>query len=219
MVLMAACAVHLQPMSAADIYQQVINQHLSPLEATAVIFGMTSVLLAHRNSVWLYPAGIVSTSIFIYILSRPAVGLYADALLNVYYLVMSIYGWAIWWKGHEDRNRRAISSNNTKDWLITAGIVVIGWLLLYTVLTQFTDSTVPAWDAFISATAWAGMWLLAKHKLENWILLNISNAVSIPLLLIKGLPLTALLTVVLFIVAVSGYFSWRKAMHEQAPAQ
>jgi nicotinamide mononucleotide transporter len=62
----------------------------------------------------------------------------------------------------------------------------------------------------VSATACAGMWLLAKHKIENWILLNISNAIAIPLLVYKGIPLTACLTLFLFIVACFGYFNWRK---------
>jgi nicotinamide mononucleotide transporter len=69
---------------------------------------------------------------------------------------------------------------------------------------------VPVWDAWVSATAWAGMWLLAKRKVENWILLNISNIFAIPLLFYKQLPLFAGLTIILFIVAVFGYFDWRR---------
>jgi nicotinamide mononucleotide transporter len=74
---------------------------------------------------------------------------------------------------------------------------------------------VPAFDAFVSATAWAGMWLLAKRKLENWILLNISNAVAIPLLFYKGLSLYALLTVFLFVIAIQGYFKWKRIIDEK----
>jgi len=81
---------------------------------------------------------------------------------------------------------------------------------LYIVLRYFTDSTVPAFDSWVSATAWAGMWLLAKRKIENWLLLNISNAFAIPLLLYKGLPLYAALTLFLFIIAVLGYIDWNR---------
>jgi nicotinamide mononucleotide transporter len=73
-------------------------------------------------------------------------------------------------------------------------------------------------DSFVAATAWAGMWLLAKRKLENWVLLNISNIVAIPLLFYKHLPLNALLTLFLFIVAVMGYFRWKKIMRKEAQA-
>ena len=95
-----------------------------------------------------------------------------------------------------------------------SGIVVGGYLALYIILKYFTPSTVPHWDALVSATAWAGMWLLARRKVENWILLNISNAFAIPLLFQKALPLYGLLTIFLFIVAVQGYYSWRKKINQ-----
>lgn len=180
----------------------------SLIEAIAVAFGIISVLLANRNHVLLYPAGIISTTLYLYIMSK--VGLYAETLLNGYYLIMSIYGWLRWNKNRESMSAKAISYNNSNDWKITISIVVLSFALLYWVLTSYTNSSVPVLDALVTSFAWAGMWLLAKHKIENWILLNISNAIAIPLLIYKGIPLTALLTVVLFVVAVHGYFSWRK---------
>jgi len=87
---------------------------------------------------------------------------------------------------------------------------MLGFPLLYGALVSFTDSDVPWMDAWVTATAWAGMWLLAKRKMENWILLNISNAFAIPLLYYKGLLLYALLTLYLFIVAIFGYIAWKK---------
>ena len=172
---------------------------------------MLSVILASRNSVLLYPTGIISTVLFFIIFVKPGVGLYADALLNGYYLVMSIYGWWKWSRNKEDMRGSAISVSKSKDITITLSIVVIGFITLYLLLSRLTDSTVPGWDAIVAATAWAGMWLLAKHKLENWIWLNISNAIAIPLYIHKGLPLTALFTIFLFVVAVVGYFKWRRA--------
>lgn len=183
-------------------------QRTSPLEAIAVLFAIASVILANFNHVALYPTGIISTALYIYIMLT--VGLYAESMLNLYYFIMSIYGWVRWNRGRESGNPRAISYSTKKDWLITAAIVIIGWLILYFILKTFTDSLVPAWDAIISATAWAGMWLLARHKIENWILLNISNAIAIPLLIYKHIPFTAMLTLFLFIVAIFGYFRWRK---------
>jgi len=178
------------------------------LEFIAVFFGVLSVLLANRNHVALYPTGIVSTALFIYIMLKA--GLYAESWLNVYYFVMSVYGWWLWYKHHGSENPRAISMNSKKDWIITSFIVVAGWCILYLVLKRYTDSDVPVWDAIVSATAWAGMWLLAKHKVENWLLLNISNFIAVPLQIHKGIPFTALLTVFLFIVAIFGYIRWKK---------
>ena len=89
-----------------------------------------------------------------------------------------------------------------------------GFAVLAVLLKYFTPSTVPFWDAWVSSTAWAGMWLLAKRKIENWVLLNISNLFAVPLLFYKQLPMFAALTVFLFIIAVQGYFEWRKIIRK-----
>lgn len=216
---MSVANVFLQRMNIQEFYSQFTTQILNTTwpEAVGVIFGMISVVLANRNHVALYPTGIISTIVFIYLMAKPSVGLYAEALLNVYYLVMSIYGWVLWYK-KRDNEDAAISVNSRKDWMITAGIVGIGWVILYITLSTFTDSDVPVWDAVVASTAWAGMWLLAKHKVENWILLNISNAVAIPLQIHKGIPFTACLTLFLFIVAIFGYIRWRKLYRLQHAA-
>lgn len=182
------------------------------LEWLGVGFGVAEVLLAKRNKVLLYPAGIISVLISSWIFFHA--GLYAESLLNAYYLIMSIYGWAIWIRRRHQPALR-ISSASGRDWLITLGITVAGFAILAYSLQRWTNSDVPYWDAWVSATAWAGMWLLARRKLENWLLLNLSNAFAVPLLLHKHLPLYALLTVFLFIIAVQGFFHWRKLLAAQ----
>ena len=179
-----------------------------------LVFGVAEVLLARANNVLLYPAGIISVTLSAYLLFDA--GLYAESGLNLYYLVMSIYGWAHWssTKGHPVR----IAFANRSEWMITAVIAIGGWGILYLVLIRFTPSTVPAWDAWVSATAWAGMWLLARRRIENWILLNISNAFAIPLLFQKDLPLFGVLTLFLFVVACFGYFDWRKKYRKEHDA-
>lgn len=174
--------------------------------------GVVQVLLAKANKVLLYPFGIASILITVYVLYEA--GLYAEILLNLYYLVMSIYGWAYWVARTGEAPVKA-SYSTTRDWRITALIVVIGFPVLYYALVHFTDSTVPVWDAWVSATAWAGMWLLAKRKIENWILLNISNAFAIPLLAYKDLYLYAILTLFLFVVAVFGYVEWKRIIRRE----
>ncbi|MGN6419370.1 MAG: nicotinamide riboside transporter PnuC [Pseudobacter sp.] len=182
-----------------------------PLEWIAVSLSVTEVLLARANKIWLYPAGIGAVSLTIFIFFEA--GLYAECLLNGYYLAMSIYGWWYWVK-KKRKPLVKVSFTNAGEWKIVALIVGLGFPGLFLALKYFTPSTVPIADAFVSATAWAGMWLLARRKVENWLLLNISNAAAVPLLLHKELPLYALLTVFLFIVAVTGYFSWRKTARE-----
>ena len=202
-------------MSLSDIAYEFTVQLMqtSITEAIAVVFGVISVVLANRNHVLLYPTGIISTALYTYVMSKG--GLYAESWLNGYYLIMSIYGWLRWNKNNENQSDIAITHNNKQDWLITGAIVSLGFVTLYSILIIFTKSTVPMWDALVASFAWAGMWLLAKHKIENWVLLNISNAIAVPLLIYKGLQLTALLTVILFTVAVFGYFRWRKLYRQQ----
>jgi len=182
----------------------------SILQWIAVSFGVTEVLLAKKNNVLLYPAGIISSALSIFLLFEAL--LYAEAALSTYYVIMSIYGWAYWIK-RKDQAEVKISYSSKKEWLITSIIALGGWGILYLILKNFTDSDVPVLDSFISSTAWAGMWLLARRKIENWILLNVSNLFAIPLLFYKNLPLFALLTIFLFIVACFGYFEWRQKIN------
>jgi len=181
--------------------------HTDWLQWVAVSFGVAEVLFAKANKIWLYPTGIISVLLSIYLLYQSQ--LYAESLLNVYYLVMSIYGWWYWIK-KKNHPEIKITTCNKKDWLIVSLIVFPGFAVLAFTLKYSTPSNVPFWDAWVSVTAWAGMWLLAKRKIENWILLNISNAFAVPLLIYKKLPLYAVLTVILFIVAVQGYRKWSR---------
>ena len=195
------------------------------LEWIAIIAGVAEVLLARANKVLLYPAGLISTCIYTYLFLRPSTRLYADAILNVYYFVMSIYGWVLWTRRDHDTYLH-ITSVNKKEKILTIVYSFGGWALLYLMLTVlfpwffpwYLPSELAVWDALISATAWVGMWLLAKRKIENWVLLNISNIVAIPIYINKGMPFTAALTQFLFIVATFGYFEWKKLYKMQSAA-
>jgi len=189
--------------------QQLIDTPL--LQWLGVGFGVAEVLLAKANKVLLYPCGIVSILITLYMLYEA--GLYAEILLNAYYLLMSIYGWYYWLR-KQGNNDTPITFSTIKDQKVCLVILLVGFPLLWLTLKFFTDSTVPIWDAWVSITAWVGMWLLARRKIENWIWLNISNAFAIPLLLHKDLVLYALLTLFLFFVALFGYFSWKSKLNE-----
>ncbi|HEY8658018.1 MAG TPA: nicotinamide riboside transporter PnuC [Hanamia sp.] len=182
------------------------------LEWLAVTLGVAEVLYAKANKIWLYPTGIAGTLLSIYLFMMA--GLYAEGLLNGYYVIMSVYGWWYWIK-KKNLTPVKITYCTRKEWLTVISIVAGSFIILYLLLKNFTPSTVPFWDAWISATAWAGMWLLAKRKIENWILLNISNAFAIPILFYKHLLLYSGLTIFLFIVAVQGYITWRKITRKE----
>lgn len=185
-----------------DILQQTTWQ-----EWLGVFFSVFQVLLARKNNSNNYLFGIAGISLTLYVMIQSK--LYAEFTLNLYYLVMSIYGW-LYWKFGKRKSETTISETTNNEKLITAGIVIGTFSIFYFFLTNFTDSDVPILDSLVSAFAWAGMWLMARRKIENWILLNISNIIAIPLLIHKGLYLYAVLTAFLFIVAISGYLEWRK---------
>ncbi|MEJ1239817.1 nicotinamide riboside transporter PnuC [Chryseolinea sp. T2] len=172
-----------------------------------LITGVAEVLLARANHVALYAAGLVSSLLSIY--SLYSVQLYAECVLGMYYVVMSIYGWWFWVK-KKNRPVVQVTFTSRREWIVAIFIVLVSWAILYASLITFTSSNVPAWDSWVTATAWAGTWLLTRRKVENWLLLNVSNIFAIPLLMMKQLPLLAVLTLFLFIVACFGYFDWRK---------
>lgn len=191
-----------------DILQQTTWQ-----EWLGVFFSVFQVLLARKNNSNNYLFGIAGISLTLYVMIQSK--LYAEFTLNLYYLVMSIYGW-LYWKFGKRRSETTISETTNNEKLITAGIVIGTFSIFYFFLTNFTDSDVPILDSLVSAFAWAGMWLMARRKIENWILLNISNIIAIPLLIHKGLYLYAALTAFLFIVAISGYLEWRKSIRSKS---
>ena len=180
---------------------------LTWLQAIGTTFGVVQVLLARKNNIDNYLFGIVSILISLWVLYQSK--LYADIILNLYYLVMSIYGW-FFWKFGKEKEETPISYSSKLEHLKALGIVLVCFTGMSYWLSFHTNSDVPLWDAGVSAFAWAGMWLMAKRKMENWIFLNISNTISIPLLIYKELYIYAGLTIFLFIVGTSGYFKWRK---------
>lgn len=192
----------------------------TPLEWIAVAMSVAEVLLARINNVWLYPTGIIGTVLGIYLLFN--VQLYAECLLNGYYVVMSFYGWFYWIKKKGEPPVK-VTWSTRREWGITLAITFIGWLVLYLILRHgltlgyfdFKPSNVPVWDSFVSSSAWAGMWLLARRKIENWILLNLSNLFAIPLLFYKHLPLFGFLTIFLFIIAIWGFIDWVKIYNKE----
>lgn len=205
----------MSPTSLMDVFFDGIRTAIAQmtwLEVFSVACGIVQVLLSRINKVSNYFFGILGilSGMYVYFDAK----LYAEIALNMYYLIMSIYGWWFW-MANKTAAEQPITRCNRQDWLKVIAIVLIAFAVLTIILHRVTDSDVPVWDAWVSATAWAGMWLLARRKLENWILLNISNLFAIPLYIHKDLYLFAALTTFLFIVAIFGYLKWQKIIQTQ----
>ena len=177
----------------------------SVIETSAVFFGLLSVLYAKKEKIWLYPTGIVSVIIYIDLTFQYK--LYGDMGIQVYYLIMSIYGWYFWIKGKGAQVPVPISRNNKQGNLIVF-LLFVGSFLLIRFGLELTDSSVPTWDALTSALAIAGMWLMARKKIEHWIAWIIVDSISLPLYIYKGLPLTSFQFLIFTILAVWGYLTW-----------
>lgn len=190
-------------------------ENMSWPEVVAVIFAIISVLAARANSIWVYPTGILSILISIYIFTRAAYKLYPDVGLNLYYLVMSVYGWYIWTRKDKAQHETPVSWCTRRELLIAAGIFTGLWIVLYLWLSTYKINNVPVLDSFCSSMACSGMWLLARRKIENWIALLIADAVAIPLFFIKKLVLFCALNIVYVVIAWLGFLAWKKIWKEE----
>lgn len=209
-----------------ELYHSLIAgiYNMSWQEALAVIFAVVSVLFARVNNIWVYPTGIAGILLSIYIFIGEEYKLYPDAALNLYYLVMSIYGWYFWSKipsnGNKDitekkKEETPITWCNKKEFL-TASLIFIGlWGVLYWWLDTYKINNVPVMDSFTSAIEATGMWLLAKRKVENWIALMIGDGVDILVFFVKHLILFCVLNIFYVVIAILGYMAWKKLYQER----
>lgn len=188
------------------LYQNLMNT--SWLEAVAVFFGLLSVWYAKKVNILVYPTGIISVLIYVYICFFA--GLYADMGINFFYFIVSLFGWYKWTRKDYANKVIPVSSCNVKQHV--SGILATGgfFFILQYVLRHYTDSTVPYWDAFTTAIFITGMGLMALKKFENWIYWIVGDLVSIPLYFHKDLVLTSFQFSVFLILAVMGYLEWRK---------
>jgi len=193
-------------------YKDYSNLNIT-LESVAVVLGCVSVWLSKKNSVWLYPPAIISALIYMYLLW--IWNLYGDFLINSYYFYMGIYGWILWSKTNKDgTDCLKITIMSLKDYLICALIVIISIIFVSCIYAYF-DMFTHWWaaiDTVMTGLLFAGTWLLAKRKLENWLFLIAGDIIAIPLFYLKGYTLTSILNVFLTLIAILGYLEWKKAL-------
>lgn len=203
-----------------NITEQFIKglQQTGFLEFIAVFAGIGSVWFSRKENILVYPVGLINTTIYIYLSIKGH--LYGEASVNFYYTVMSIYGWVLWARKDQQKQGQLlhITYSNRKDWLAQLGFFSFFYISIFTSLSllqkSFAPEAIPWADAFASATAYTGMWLMARKKVESWIWWIATNIASIPLYFIKGYVFTSVQFLVLLILAIAGLLSWRKkAMH------
>ena len=196
-----------------EIIQQFIAgiQNTGGLEYIAVFAGIISVWFSRKENIWVYPTGLINTIFYIYLSFKS--GLLGEASVNFYYTVMSVYGWIGWAKKDDNKNIvLQITSSNKKEWIAQVGFFLAFYLVIYFALsylkTNFAPEAIPWADAFASASAFTGMWLMTKKKIESWYWWIITNIVSIPLYFVKHYVFTSVYYFILLIMAVFGLLEW-----------
>lgn len=186
------------------------------LEMIAVFFGFLSVWFSKEENILVYPTGIISTAIFVYILS--VYGLLGDMMINAYYFIMSIYGWYIWTRKIDDTQFTPITTISKVE-LRKSIFLFIGTLIFVYIIYKLFDKW-DSWTAYVdtatTAIFFVGMWLMALKKIENWIFWIIGDIISVPLYLYKGLVFSSLQYFVFTIIAIYGYRAWKRKL-KQAP--
>ncbi len=183
------------------------------LEIIAIFFGLLSVLYSKKNNILVFPTGIISTGIFIYLLWKWE--LMGDMTINFYYTIMSVYGWYHWTRKKEGQTEFPISRMNFKEkkWAVVLFVsTIIFIVMIYKFFDKFTGWTAYV-DTFTTGLFFVGMWLMAKRKIENWVFWIIGDIISVPLYFYKGYSLTSIQYFVFTIIAFYGYIEWKKILN------
>lgn len=182
---------------------------MSPLETIAVVLGLANIVLIVRRSLWNYPFGIAMVSLYFLIFVEAR--LYSDALLQIFFLVLNIYGWLNWRNAQSEGSGVAVRWLGIRGFLIWAGAGIaasVGWGML---MHKQTDAAAPYWDASVAMLSILAQLLMARRYVDNWIWWIIVDCLAIPLYWSKGLHQTAGLYVVFLLLSLTGLFEWMRA--------
>lgn len=187
------------------------------LEILGTLVGLIYLWLEYRASIWLWVANVVMPAIYVVVYYQA--GLYADFGINIYYLLVSVYGILYWWKGRQgdvqsskEVQELAISHTPGQMWVRLGIISLALFLLIAFILISSTDSTVPWLDSFTTALSIVAMWMLARKYVEQWLVWIVVDAVSAGLYIYKELYFTAGLYALYTVIAYFGYVEWKRLM-------
>jgi nicotinamide mononucleotide transporter len=200
-------------LSLYEIWQQFVDgmKNTTGLEYIAVFSGIVSVWFSRKENILVYPTGLINTIIYIYLSFKGS--LLGEASVNFYYTVMSIYGWILWAKRNEQHEHVVHITYSDKRWwtyqlLFFLTFYVAIFISLTSLKKSFAPNAIPWADAFASATAFTGMWLMTKKKVESWWWWIATNIASIPLYFVKHYVFTSVYYLILLVMAVFGLIEW-----------
>lgn len=180
------------------------------LDITTTALGLAYILLEYKASVWMWVVGFFMQSLGIVLYYQK--GLYADCGMEFYYLAMTVYGFIAWMRHKQKTADLPIRHIPMRMAFIWIGIGLALWLIIYLLLIHFTNSNVPVADAFTTAMSVVGIWALARKYLEQWFVWIVVDVVTCGLYFYKGIPFKASLYALYVVIAVFGYFAWKKKL-------
>jgi len=187
---------------------------LQILDILATIVGLVYIWLEYKASIYLWLLGIIMPAIDIFKYFKA--GLYADFGMAIYYLLAAVYGFIIWKffkkKGQGGSMEMPITHFNKKLIMPSTLVFFVSWSAIYFILVRFTNSTVPFTDSFVNALSFIGLWALARKYVEQWLIWILVDAISCALYVYKGIPFTAALYGLYVIIAILGYYKWKRMM-------
>ncbi len=180
------------------------------IEILGAVTGIIYLVFSIKQNIWLWPWGIITSLIYVYVFFQSK--FYADMSLQFYYLGISIYGWYFWQTGEKPNRSDKLPVIRLRriEWLIYITVTAIITLIVGFILTKYTDSPLPFWDAFTAGGSVVATWMLARKYLEHWIFWVIIDLVSLGTFVYKDLYPTVVLFCVYTGMAVVGYYQWRK---------
>ena len=186
------------------------------LELFAVIMNIISVIYAKRNSILVYPTGLIGTGIFVYILYN--IGLLGDMIINFYFVLMSIYGWYYWAQKKEGEILHNVSRTSTNEYYFILMLGLTSLLSIYFIYSFYDrwDFWTAYVDTITTAIFFVAMYLMARRKIESWIFWIIGDIITIPLYFYKGLTISSIQYLIFLILAILGYISWKKILNNSA---
>ena len=180
------------------------------LDITTTALGLAYILLEYKASVWMWVVGFFMQSLGIVLYYQK--GLYADCGMEFYYLAMTVYGFIAWMRHKQKTSDLPIRHMPKNTALVWVGLGLVFWLVIYLILAYFTDSRVPVLDAFTTAFSIVGIWALARKYLEQWFVWIVVDIVTCCLYFYKDIPFKASLYGLYVVIAVFGYFKWKKTI-------
>jgi nicotinamide mononucleotide transporter len=182
------------------------------IEIFGALTGLLYIYFSIKENILLWPTGIISSAVYIYVFFNSK--FYADMSLQVYYLIISIYGWILWAKGSQkDTDDNLPITKTPKKIYFTLFLITLAlFIVIGIILDKATDSPLPYWDSFTTSLSITATWMLAKKYIEQWHIWIIVDSVSAALYIYKGLYPTVILFIVFTTMAVVGYLQWKKSL-------